>query len=269
MLTQANDFRTECDNLYTLLKDLSDSDFEHETQFKGWTLNDVLEHLHIWNWAAHESLVNEESFSAYIAKIMAPDMQTLSLKERERQFFDGEKGQVLLTKWRDFYQNTADAFLQADPKARLKWAGPDMSARSSITARLMETWAHGQEVYDSLGKTRIDGDHIKNIVVLGVNTYNWTYATRKEQPLGPVPYVEVTAPSGEVWAFGDASETNYVKGEATHFCQVVTQVRHIADTSLEVLGDIAIDWMSKAQCFAGSPETPPAPGSRFSQKVRN
>ncbi len=144
-----------------------------------------------------------------------------------------------------------------------------MSARSSITARLMETWAHGQEVYDSLGKTRIDGDHIKNIVVLGVNTYNWTYATRKEQPLGPVPYVEVTAPSGEVWAFGDASETNYVKGEATHFCQVVTQVRHIADTSLEVLGDVAIDWMSKAQCFAGSPETPPAPGSRFSQKVRN
>jgi len=34
---------------------------------------------------------------------------------------------------------------------RVKWIGVDMSARSCLTARLMETWAHGQEIYDILG----------------------------------------------------------------------------------------------------------------------
>ena len=76
----------------------------------------------------------------------------------------------------------------ADPKARLKWPGPDMSARSSITARLMETWAHGQEVYDHLGVVRQNADRIQNIVVLGVNTFGWTYATRKQTPPGPMPH---------------------------------------------------------------------------------
>ena len=265
MLTQADDFKKECDALYGLLKDLPDAAFDQPTQFKGWAINDVLEHLHIWNWAAHESLVNEDSFTAYIAKIMAPDMQSLPLKERERQFFNGEKGQVLLAKWHEFYQKTAAAFRGADPKMRLKWAGPDMSARSSITARLMETWAHGQEIYDSLGVARVDGDHIQNIVILGINTFKWTYATRKEHPPGPIPYVELTAPSGETWAFGDVSDVSFVKGAATDFCQVVTQVRNIADTSLTVAGPVATDWMSKAQCFAGAPEDPPAPGSRFTR----
>ena len=30
----------------------------------------------------------------------------------------------------------------------MKWFGPDMSVLSSISARLMETWAHDQAVYD-------------------------------------------------------------------------------------------------------------------------
>ena len=35
----------------------------------------------------------------------------------------------------------------SDPK-RLPWFGPDMGVRMFTTARYMETWAHGQEVYD-------------------------------------------------------------------------------------------------------------------------
>ena len=64
----------------------------------------------------------------------------------------------------------------ADPKKRVKWMGPDMSARSSITARLMETWSHSQALYDALGIIRENKDRIKNIVVLGNNTFKWCYA---------------------------------------------------------------------------------------------
>ena len=54
-----------------------------------------------------------------------------------------------------------------------------MSARSKITARHMETWAHGQEVFDALGKDREEKDRIKNIVHMGVIAYGWTFVNRK------------------------------------------------------------------------------------------
>jgi uncharacterized protein (TIGR03084 family) len=66
----------------------------------------------------------------------------------------------------------AARFAAADPFARVPWVGPDMSVRSAITARLMETWAHGQAAYDLLGVVRRNTDRIRNIAVLGVNTYD-------------------------------------------------------------------------------------------------
>ena len=137
-----------------------------------------------------------------------------------------------------------------------------MSVRSSITARLMETWAHGQAVYDVLGEERQNTDRIRNIVVLGVNTFGWTYKVRGEEPPGPMPHLVLTAPSGEIWRYGEPSDTERISGQAAEFCQVVTQTRNVRDTALEVRGANAADWMSKAQCFAGPPETPPAAGTR-------
>ncbi|CAI8430504.1 MAG: Uncharacterised protein [Rhodobiaceae bacterium UBA7378] len=264
MLNEANDFKAESDVLYAVMQDLNDADFAEPTQFKGWTLNDVLEHLHMWNWAANESYVDEDNFVTFVERVMT-ETKGGSLKPFERKWIDGLAGRDLLETWRGFYTDMAARFEQVDPKMRLKWAGPSMSARSSISARLMETWAHGQEVFDHLGVVRADGDHIKSIAVLGTNTFGWTYATRGETPAGPMPYVRLTAPSGDIWEFGEPSDTEIVEGAASEFCQVVTQVRNIADTQLRVEGPGAIDWMSKAQCFAGGPETPPAPGTRFTK----
>jgi uncharacterized protein (TIGR03084 family) len=138
-----------------------------------------------------------------------------------------------------------------------------MSVRSSITARLMETWAHGQEVYDVLGVVRVNKDRIKNVAVLGMNTFGWTFANRGLEVPADAPYVKLTAPSGEVWEWNSPSTTNFVEGSAAEFCQVVTQTRNIADTRLRVVGETAERWMSIAQCFAGPPEEPPGQGSRY------
>jgi uncharacterized protein (TIGR03084 family) len=208
-------------------------------------------------------LTDEALLLQRIAAVMAHQG---GMRDFENTHFQGLAGRALLDAWHQGFQATADAFAQADPKARLKWPGPDMSARSSITARLMETWAHGQEVYDHLGVVRQNADRVQNIVMLGVNTFGWTYATRGTQPPGPMPHLVLTAPSGAVWTYGDASTTERVEGPAEAFCQVVTQTRNIADTTLKVTGPVATDWMSKAQCFAGAPETPPAPGLRHTRR---
>jgi hypothetical protein len=66
-----------------------------------------------------------------------------------------------------------------------------------------------------------------------------------------------------MWEFNKQSDENYISGLAEEFCQVVTQVRNIVDVNLNVVGEIANEWMSIAQCFAGPPEQPPKPGARF------
>ena len=77
-----------------------------------------------------------------------------------------------------------------------------------------------------------------------------------------VPCLRLVAPSGEIWTWNADEAANRITGNAIDFAQVVTQVRNVADTSLEVVGPIATEWMGMAQCFAGAPETPPAPGAR-------
>jgi uncharacterized protein (TIGR03084 family) len=262
MFQQPSDFRDESEELYRLLARLADADFERKTQFKDWTINDVLRHLHVWNWAARLSLDDPDAFGDFRARLFEAFQQGRAVGEFEKQWIDDAKGRALLEKWREFYLAMADRFAAADPKKRVAWAGPDMSVRSSITARLMETWAHGQEVYDLLGVEREDGDRIKNIAVLGVNTFGWTFTNRGLAVPPDLPRVELTAPSGETWTWNEPSDDNYVAGRASEFCQVVTQVRNVADTNLEVVGETARRWMSIAQCFAGGPEEPPAPGTR-------
>ena len=137
------------------------------------------------------------------------------MRAYEAEWNGGKKGQELLAIWHGFYTEMAARFVEVDAKKRLKWAGPDMSARSSISARLMETWAHGQEVFDQLGVVRENTDSIRSIAVLGTNTFGWTYATRGETPPGPMPFVKLTAPSGDVWEFGEPSDDERVEGAAS------------------------------------------------------
>jgi len=258
-MQEAEDFRAECRAMLALLQSADADGFDEPTQFKAWTINAVLQHLHFWNQMAGLQLSNEALLLERIAAVKAHQGGMRAFEDAHLQ---GLKGAALLQAWHQGFEATADAFAQADPKARLKWPGPDMSARSSITARLMETWAHGQEVYDHLGVVRQNADRVQNIVVLGGNTFGWTYAARETTPPGPMPHLVLTAPSGAVWTYGEASDTERIEGRAEEFCQVVTQTRNVADTGLKVTGPVATDWMSKAQCFAGAAQTPPAPGTR-------
>jgi len=150
-----------------------------------------------------------------------------------------------------------------DPESRLKGFGPDMGVRMFTTARQMETWAHGQDVYELLRVRRRNTDRIRNIALIGVKTFGWTFANRGLPVPGDPPYVRLTAPSGAVWEWNPSCERNRVEGSAVDFCHGMTQGRHITDVSLTVVGETAWRWMSIAQCFAGGPEDPPKPGQRI------
>jgi uncharacterized protein (TIGR03084 family) len=268
MLTQADDYRDECDALYALLTDIGAAQWSQPTQFKQWTLNDVLGHLHMFDYAARLTLEGPHAFPAFWDSLSRARAAGHSMVEYTRIWLRGCEGAELLARWHDFSHEVADSYLHLDPAQRVKWAGPDMSVRSCISARQMETWAHGQAAFDMLGRVRAEHDRIRNIAIMGINTFGWTFANRGRAVPAAKPYVRLSSPSGAVWEWHSPEERNRIEGSAVEFCQVVTQTRNIADTALRVSGELAYEWMSMAQCFAGPPEPPPLPGTRF-MRARN
>ena len=258
----AIDFKDECDAIAAILQDKSEADFEAKTLFKGWTVNDIIGHLHLWNIAADQTLSEPEAFQTFIAAAMKQLFTGKSHPEMQVSFLGGLSGRALFNAWRDYYPSMAKRFAAAAPDARVKWAGPDMSVSSCIIARQMEHWAHAQAIFDVFGIDRVNADRLKNVAHIGVTTYSWSFKVNGEAPIQPKPYVRLTAPSGAIWEWNEPQEDNKLEGSAAEFCQVVTQCRNIGDTSLRTTGDAATRWMEIAQCFAGGPETPPAKGIR-------
>jgi uncharacterized protein (TIGR03084 family) len=131
-----------------------------------------------------------------------------------------------------------------------------MSLASFVSARLMEAWAHGQDVVDGVGISRPPTDRLRHVAHIGVRSRPFSYTVRgREPPTGPVS-VELVAPSGETWAWEAEGSPDVVRGSALGFCLVVTQRRHIDDTDVVAEGPRAREWMEIAQAFAG----PPGPG---------
>ncbi len=260
-MQQAHDFRAEADALADILNPLPETAWDSPTQFKGWSINDVIVHLHFWNRAADLSLQDPKAFRALADEVIA-GMAQGGMRAVEDRLIP-ERGPALFDAWQTLYRDMEGRWAALDPKTRMAWVGPDMSARSMMTARQMEHWAHGQEVFDLLGLEQPQSDRIRNIVILGVNTFGWSHQVHGLPVPDAMPQLILTAPSGEVWNFGPDDGPDRIEGEAVQFAQVVTQTRNIADTDLVVEGTVATQWMASAQCFAGSPETPPAPGARF------
>jgi len=242
------------------LKDRENSDFDRVTLFRNWSVNDVLGHLHMWHHAADLSATDDAGFQEFLRTFGEAGAQHFPYTH---EWSGGLKGQALLDAWYELYTDMARRWQDFDPEKRVKWAGPDMNVQTSIVARHMETWAHGQEVFDLFGVHRQDEDRIRNIADLGVRTFGWTVANRQIDRPPVKPFVELAAPSGATWRWNNESDRDYIKGAATDFCQVVTQTRNIADVALDIAGTSAQQWMDIAQCFAGPPVDPPAPGMRF------
>lgn len=262
-LQQVADLRAEGDELHALLAPLADADWARPTGFKGWTVNDIVQHLHATDLMGAASATDPAAFAALRADIQARRAAGLTRVEETRQRI-GLTGRALLERWRTQLAALCGLLAAKDPDARLKWAGPDMGVRMFATARQMETWAHAQAIWDLLGRERPRADRLRNIAVIGVRTFGWTFANRGLPVPPEPPYVRLAAPSGAVWEWNERTAASRVEGDAFAFCQVVAQTRNVADTALTVEGETAGAWMRIAQCFAGPPEDPPPPGARHS-----
>lgn len=255
------DFLAECEALDGLVGGLDDAAFARATAFYGWTVRDEVMHLYFLDVLTLMAIQAEDDFLAEVAAIRVWQ-KTAELSDFMRKRYADLDRTTLVAVWRETYRRLAAVFAASDPKTRMKWFGPDMSLLSAASARQMEVWAHGQDLYDLFGVTRVNADRIRNICEIGVRTYGWTFRNRGLEPPGSAHQVTLTAPSGAIWRWNEGETAGAVSGPAEDFAAVVTQRRHVDDTALVVRGDGARRWMELAQCFAGAPSDGPPPRSK-------
>ena len=257
MIELVEDLRAETHDLERLLAPLPPAGWETPTPAEGWAIRDQVSHLAWFDDAAVRAATAPEEFRAEAAAALTGGLDTNDIAERHRSLEVPE-----LRKWfRAARTRLLDVLSGLDAKERIPWYGPDMSAVSFTTARLMETWAHAQDVADALGVVRTPTDRLRHVVQIGVRALPYSFVVHgREVPADPVR-VELVLPGGVPLALGPADAADVVRGDALDFCLVVTQRRHRADVSLEVTGPVADEWLTVAQAFAG----PPGPGRRPGQ----
>jgi uncharacterized protein (TIGR03084 family) len=262
MKDTCRDLSLEYDALDAIVSGLDESEWNIITPFYGWTIKDEISHIAYFDEAAKLSATSQELFIKHMAKTLEGITDYDDVHKKVNAVGGNMSVPDLLSWWRKERTLLIEAYEKLDPKDRLPWYGPTMSARSSATARLMETWAHGQDIVDALKIKRPATERLKHIAHIGVTTFGWSFKNRgMEVPEGKVR-VELTGPSGDLWTWGPEETNDIVRGPAEDFCLVVTQRRNLADTGIQAKGDIAKKWMQIAQAFAGPPENIPAPGER-------
>ncbi|MEU6275099.1 TIGR03084 family metal-binding protein [Streptomyces populi] len=245
-----DDLRDEGEELDRLVAELGPDRWTLATPAPGWTVAHQIAHL---AWTDHSALLavtDAEAFRGLVEKaLVAPATFVDEGAEEGARLPSAE----LLEQWRAGRAALDRALRASVPGTRFPWYGPPMSGASMATGRLMETWAHGQDVADALGVVRTPTDRLRHVVRIGVRARDFAFGARGLAAPAEEFRVEVLAPSGDTWAHGPEDAPQRVTGPALDFCLLVTQRAHRADVAVTAEGPDADRWLDIAQAFAGPP----------------
>ena len=261
-----DDLRAESEDLDRMVRALPADRWGTPTPAAGWTVAHQIAHLLWTDRVALLAATDPEAFAVEVDKAAArPD----SFVDEGAEEYVALPPTALLDRWRAGREELWTALRRAAPGARFPWFGPSMSAAGVATGRIMETWAHGQDVADALGVVRTPTARLRHVARIGVRARDHAFRVHGLPPPAEEFRVELTAPSGGTWAYGpedtgpatpgDPSgqvRRQRVTGSALDFCLLVTQRAHRADLDVHAEGPDADRWLDVAQAFAG----PPGPG---------
>jgi len=224
------------------------------TASEGWTVAHQISHLAFFDRRAALSATDPESFAEDRRRLFESAPLDLSIADAELD------GADLVVEWRRGRENLVGALAAVDPGRRLDWYGPPMGVRSFATARLMETWAHGQDVVDALGVERQPTARLRHVAHIGVSARAFNLRSNQLADDDAPIRVELIGPDGDLWTWGPEGASDSVGGTALDFCLLVTQRRHRTEVDLRVEGGSARTWIGVAQAFAGPPGAGREPG---------
>lgn len=258
------DLADEHQALEVLLAELSAEDWGRPTPAPGWTVAHQVAHLAFFEEALVKSVRDPAAFasmkdeaardSGFGDRVIAPLLEL--------------PPPVLFQTWRSSSGVSRQVLAECEPGARIPWFGPAMSVASKTTARIMETWAHGQDIADACRLLRPPSARLRHVADIAVRARPYSYAVRGLNAVDVPLNIELIGPRGEVWRFGDAAAVDTVCGDAEEFCLVLTRRRHVDDTSLCATSGAAREWLEIGQTFAGDPGPGRQPG-QFAAGAKN
>jgi uncharacterized protein (TIGR03084 family) len=258
-----SDLQVETAEILTVLADLRASQWEALTPAAGWTIRDQVTHLAYFDDATLLAIEDAASFVTQREDLLAMGDDFADHVAGRYRELPAESCLEWFTRSR---RRLLAAYLVTDPLRRIPWYGPDMGLASSVTGRLMETWAHGQDIVDTVGRVRPPTERLRSIADLGVRTLGFSFHLNGRPPPTVPVRVELIAPDHRLWVWGPDDAVNRVTGSAVDFCLAVTQRRHLSDTNLTVTGPVATEWMSFAQAYAGGVGPGRPAGQRFAER---
>lgn len=256
------DLRAEQEDLAALLDGLDAADWARPTPAPGWTIADQIAHLAFFDRSALTALTDPDGFAKMIEAALADPEGYVDTAAAPLAALPPA---TLLAEWRESSASLRSALAAAPAGTRVPWFGPPMSVPSKATARLMETWAHGQDVVDALGVTRQPTERLRHIVHIALRARPYSYFARGLPMPEAAVRVELTAPDGGLWKMGSEAAEDVVRGDAEQFCLVLTRRRHVADAALTAEGPAAQEWLQVGQTYAGGPGEGRQPGQFTAQ----
>jgi uncharacterized protein (TIGR03084 family) len=251
------DLGAESASLDALVAPLSPEMWATPTPAEGWTIAHQIAHLAWTDRLALLAATDEEAFAAEAARAAVSPKQFVDAGAQELASEDPAK---LLTRWRDGLVQLAEAIAHLPGGTHIAWFGPGMSAASMASARIMETWAHGQDVADALGVTREPTQRLRHVAHIAVAARGYAYTANGLEPPDVPIRVELVAPGGAIWTWGPEDAVERVSGPALDFCLLAAQRRHRRDLAVQATGQHADMWLDIAQAFAGPPGEGRHPG---------
>lgn len=250
------DLEDEHRSLAQVLRSCAEKQWHFQTASPGWQVRHQISHLEFFDQRAILALTSPDAFAADRRQIMAAAPEDPSVAQAE-----SASSRELLASWLWNSARLVEIGRHAEPGVRVPWYGPSMSLKSFLTARLMECWAHGEDVAAAIGSQRQPTARLRHIAHIGVATREFCLSINQLPADDSRIAIRLQSPEGELWEWASGNqvspdEEQLITGDALDFCRVVTQRCSIEESSLTVKGMGAQTWMSVAQAFAGPPSGP-------------
>jgi uncharacterized protein (TIGR03084 family) len=257
------DLAVEGDELDRLLDGLSPQEWGLPTPAKGWTIAHQIAHLAATFRLAGLAAADPEAFSALTATL-SPDFD--ANVAHALSAYVNDPCEVLRARWRAERDTAVKALTALSPNAIVPWLVRPLPAAVLAAAGMMELFAHGQDVADTLGIHREATDRLEHLVAFAARVYDFGYLARGlKAPEAPFSF-QITGPTGDTWHHGPDDAPNVISGPAQDFCLLVTRRRHPDDLTLSATGPHASHWLSIAQAYRG-PAGPGRKPGEFSKPV--
>ncbi|WP_248965399.1 TIGR03084 family metal-binding protein [Sphaerisporangium perillae] len=251
------DLSAEGDQLDDLVAGLTPEQWRLPSAAPGWTVADQIAHLAFIFRIAGAAASDPEGFKAMTA---GAEQDFNGAVNAALADYADDTPEVLLGRWRAERAAVVEALAAVPAGQVVPWLVNPLPPIILACAGIMEQFAHGQDIADALGASLERTDRIKHLVVFAILTKDFGYQARGLTPPATEFRFELTAPSGELWAFGPEDAEQRIAGPAVDFCLLATRRRHRDDLAVTATGAEADHWLDIAQCYRGPAGAGRTPG---------